>query len=130
MVRFLQHRNYSTGASCQKSPFKTSTTDIPEMPPCDFKPDEFKVKISLSMHPSIRVAVFSSHVHFVQGMSKERMLEIRQQNCFPMTTKVTYYKKPVFIHQGHMQWLWDVDGKRYLDLFAGVATVSVGHSHP
>uniref|UniRef100_A0A674MRZ8 Alanine--glyoxylate aminotransferase 2, mitochondrial n=1 Tax=Takifugu rubripes TaxID=31033 RepID=A0A674MRZ8_TAKRU len=66
----------------------------------------------------------------VQGMSKERMLEIRQQNCFPMTMKVTFYKKPVFIHQGHMQWLWDVDGKRYLDLFAGVATVSVGHSHP
>ncbi|XP_056875391.1 alanine--glyoxylate aminotransferase 2, mitochondrial isoform X2 [Takifugu flavidus] len=76
------------------------------MPPCDFKPEEFK------------------------GMSKERMLEIRQQNCFPMTMKVTFYKKPVFIHQGHMQWLWDVDGKRYLDLFAGVATVSVGHSHP
>ncbi|CAF97143.1 unnamed protein product, partial [Tetraodon nigroviridis] len=78
----------------------------PEMPPCDFKPEEFK------------------------GMSKERMLEIRQRNCFPMTMKVTYYKNPVFIHQGHMQWLWDVDGKRYLDLFAGVATVSVGHSHP
>lgn len=66
----------------------------------------------------------------VQGMSKERMMEIRRQNCNPMTMKVTYYKKPVFIHQGYMQWLWDVDGKRYLDLFAGVATVSVGHCHP
>lgn len=65
-----------------------------------------------------------------QGMSKERMMEIRRLNCNPMTMKVTYYKKPVFIHQGYMQWLWDVDGKRYLDLFAGVATVSVGHCHP
>uniref|UniRef100_A0A3P9CX10 Alanine--glyoxylate aminotransferase 2, mitochondrial n=1 Tax=Maylandia zebra TaxID=106582 RepID=A0A3P9CX10_9CICH len=37
---------------------------------------------------------------------------------------------PVFIHQGYMQWLWDVDGKQYLDLFTGVATVSVGHCHP
>lgn len=63
-------------------------------------------------------------------MSKERMLEIRRQYCNPMTMKVTMYKKPVFIHQGHMQWLWDVDGRRYLDLFAGVATVSVGHCHP
>ncbi|KAG8010773.1 Alanine--glyoxylate aminotransferase 2 [Nibea albiflora] len=63
-------------------------------------------------------------------MSKERMLEIRTQNCNPMTMRVTYYKKPVFIHQGYMQWLWDVDGRRYLDLFAGVATVSVGHCHP
>lgn len=66
----------------------------------------------------------------VQGMSKEQMMEIRRQNCNPMIMKVTYYKKPVFIHQGYMQWLWDVDGRRYLDLFAGVATVSVGHCHP
>uniref|UniRef100_A0A674NIV7 Alanine--glyoxylate aminotransferase 2, mitochondrial n=1 Tax=Takifugu rubripes TaxID=31033 RepID=A0A674NIV7_TAKRU len=85
-------------------------------------------KINLSTCPSVSVFILCAVV--VQGMSKERMLEIRQQNCFPMTMKVTFYKKPVFIHQGHMQWLWDVDGKRYLDLFAGVATVSVGHSHP
>lgn len=73
---------------------------------------------------------FLSYVVLVQGMSKAQMLEIRKQKCNPMTMKVTSYKKPVFIHQGHMQWLWDVDGKRYLDLFAGVATVSVGHCHP
>lgn len=66
----------------------------------------------------------------LQDMSKQRMMDIRKSNCNPMTMKVTYYKSPVFIHQGHMQWLWDVDGKRYLDLFAGVATVSVGHCHP
>ena len=66
----------------------------------------------------------------VQGMSKEQMMKIRRQICNPMTMKVTYYKKPVFVHQGYMQWLWDVDGRRYLDLFAGVATVSVGHCHP
>jgi hypothetical protein len=29
-----------------------------------------------------------------------------------------------------MQWLWDQDGKRYLDMFAGIVTVSVGHCHP
>uniref|UniRef100_A0A667ZA33 Alanine--glyoxylate aminotransferase 2, mitochondrial n=1 Tax=Myripristis murdjan TaxID=586833 RepID=A0A667ZA33_9TELE len=96
----------ANGALCQKSAVKSPATDLPEMPPCDFKPVEYK------------------------DLSKERMMEIRRQNCHPMTMKVTYYKKPVFIHQGHMQWLWDVDGKRYLDLFAGVATVSVGHCHP
>ena len=32
--------------------------------------------------------------------------------------------------QGHMQWLFDHTGKRYLDMLAGVVTVSVGHSHP
>ncbi|XP_072272682.1 alanine--glyoxylate aminotransferase 2, mitochondrial isoform X2 [Pyxicephalus adspersus] len=29
-----------------------------------------------------------------------------------------------------MQWLFDHTGKRYLDLFAGIVTVSVGHCHP
>lgn len=66
----------------------------------------------------------------LQGMSKDRLLDIRKHNCNPMTFKVTYYKKPVFINQGYMQWLWDVDGRRYLDLFAGVVTVSVGHCNP
>ena len=29
-----------------------------------------------------------------------------------------------------MQWLWDDKGHRYLDLFGGIVTVSVGHCHP
>ncbi|XP_047425209.1 alanine--glyoxylate aminotransferase 2, mitochondrial-like [Mugil cephalus] len=95
-----------SGAVCQKSALKHQTADLPEMPPCNFKPEEYK------------------------GISKERMMEIRRQNCNPMTMKITYYKRPVFIDQGYMQWLWDVDGRRYLDLFAGVCTVSVGHCHP
>uniref|UniRef100_A0A8C2XK75 Alanine--glyoxylate aminotransferase 2, mitochondrial n=1 Tax=Cyclopterus lumpus TaxID=8103 RepID=A0A8C2XK75_CYCLU len=95
-----------TGALCQKSTLKPRPTDVPDMPPCILQPEEYT------------------------GMSKERMMEIRRQNCNPMVMKVTNYKKPVFIHQGYMQWLWDVDGKRYLDLFACVATVSVGHCHP
>jgi len=31
---------------------------------------------------------------------------------------------------GHMQWLFDVDGNRYLDMVAGIATVIAGHCHP
>uniref|UniRef100_A0A3B4FJQ0 Alanine--glyoxylate aminotransferase 2, mitochondrial n=1 Tax=Pundamilia nyererei TaxID=303518 RepID=A0A3B4FJQ0_9CICH len=102
----LAYFHRASGALCQKSAFKPPSTDVPEMPPCNFSPEKYT------------------------GMSKDRMIEIRRQNCNPMTMKVTYYKKPVFIHQGYMQWLWDVDGRRYLDLFAGVATVSVGHCHP
>ncbi|XP_043261295.1 alanine--glyoxylate aminotransferase 2, mitochondrial isoform X1 [Colletes gigas] len=41
-----------------------------------------------------------------------------------------FYKQPLIIHEGRGQWLWDHHGKRYLDMFGGVATVSVGHSHP
>ena len=29
-----------------------------------------------------------------------------------------------------MQWVWDYEGRRYLDMFGGIVTVSVGHCHP
>ena len=29
-----------------------------------------------------------------------------------------------------MQWLWDHEGRRYLDLFAAAATTGLGHCHP
>lgn len=29
-----------------------------------------------------------------------------------------------------MQYVWDEKGRRYLDLFGGIVTVSVGHCHP
>ncbi len=31
---------------------------------------------------------------------------------------------------GRMQYVWDETGKQYLDAFAGIVTVSVGHCHP
>jgi len=40
------------------------------------------------------------------------------------------FAKPVQIVEGRMQFLYDENGKEYLDGFAGVATVSIGHSHP
>ena len=32
--------------------------------------------------------------------------------------------------EAFLQYLWDETGKRYLDAFAGIAVVSVGHCHP
>lgn len=63
-----------------------------------------------------------------KGLSKEEVLSIRRQNLIPGL--MTFYRDPVYVHQGHMQYLWDTEGKRYLDLFAGIVTVSVGHCHP
>ena len=63
-----------------------------------------------------------------QGKEKQEILQIRKTNLVPGL--LTFYKDPVYVHQGHMQWLWDTTGKRYLDLFAGIVTVSVGHCHP
>ena len=41
-----------------------------------------------------------------------------------------YYKNPIMIVEGKQQYLWDEKGKRYLDAFGGIVTVSVGHCHP
>ena len=43
---------------------------------------------------------------------------------------ITYYREPLLVVEGHMQYLWDETGKQYLDAFAGIVTVSVGHCHP
>jgi alanine-glyoxylate transaminase / (R)-3-amino-2-methylpropionate-pyruvate transaminase len=43
---------------------------------------------------------------------------------------ITYYREPLLVVEGHMQYLWDEKGKQYLDAFAGIVTVSVGHCHP
>jgi alanine-glyoxylate transaminase/(R)-3-amino-2-methylpropionate-pyruvate transaminase len=40
------------------------------------------------------------------------------------------YAKPVQIVKGRGQFVWDETGRKFLDAFAGVATVSIGHSHP
>ncbi|KAL8616380.1 hypothetical protein ACOMHN_032234 [Nucella lapillus] len=63
-----------------------------------------------------------------QGIGREEVMQIRKEHLIPGL--LTFYKDPVYIHQGHMQYLWDTAGTRYLDLFAGIVTVSVGHCHP
>lgn len=41
-----------------------------------------------------------------------------------------YYKEPLLITEGHLQYLFDHKGNRYQDWISGISTVSVGHSHP
>jgi alanine-glyoxylate transaminase/(R)-3-amino-2-methylpropionate-pyruvate transaminase len=63
-----------------------------------------------------------------RGPSKQEVLALRQQYLTPGL--ITYYRDPLLLVEGHMQYLWDEGGKRYLDAFAGIVTVSVGHCHP
>jgi ornithine--oxo-acid transaminase len=41
-----------------------------------------------------------------------------------------YLPLPVVLKSGSGVWLWDVDGKRYLDMMSAYSAVSFGHSHP
>ena len=42
----------------------------------------------------------------------------------------TYTRLPVAFTRGEGVWLWDEQGKRYLDAVAGVAVNGLGHGHP
>jgi len=42
----------------------------------------------------------------------------------------TYARLPVAFERGEGAWLWDTNGKRYLDGLAGVAVCGLGHAHP
>ncbi|MCC6494205.1 MAG: aspartate aminotransferase family protein [Pirellulales bacterium] len=62
------------------------------------------------------------------GPAKQEVLALRQQYLTPGL--LTYYRDPLMIVEGQMQYVWDEQGKRYLDGFAGIVTISVGHCHP
>jgi alanine-glyoxylate transaminase/(R)-3-amino-2-methylpropionate-pyruvate transaminase len=62
------------------------------------------------------------------GPSRAEVIALRKQYVSPGV--ITYYKEPLMVVEGHMQYVWDETGKRYLDAFAGIVTVSVGHCHP
>lgn len=46
------------------------------------------------------------------------------------TLMPTYKRLPVTFVRGEGAWLWDSNGKRYLDAVAGVAVCGLGHAHP
>jgi len=77
---------------------------MPTLPNCDYAPPSY------------------------DGPSKAEVIKLRGEFLTPAL--VTYYKDPVMFVDGHMQYLFDETGKRYLDAFAGIVSVSVGHCHP
>jgi len=77
---------------------------MPNLPPCDYSPSPY------------------------HGPSADEVLTLRRQYLNPGIFH--YYRKPLMIVEGRRQWLFDESGRRYLDGFGGIATVSVGHCHP
>src|SRR6201998_3867935 len=62
------------------------------------------------------------------GPSAADILALRRQYMNPGI--FLYYKNPIMLVEGAMQYVWDDTGKRYLDAIGGIVTVSVGHCHP
>jgi acetylornithine/N-succinyldiaminopimelate aminotransferase len=42
----------------------------------------------------------------------------------------TYSPQPVAFARGEGAWLWDTEGRKYLDALAGIAVNGLGHGHP
>jgi len=82
----------------------TAATSRPTMPPCAHVPKPYT------------------------GPTRSEVLATRRQYANPAI--FTIYKDPLMLVEGHRQWLFDETGKRYLDLLAGIVTVSCGHAHP
>jgi len=82
----------------------TATATGVQMPPCDHQPRPYT------------------------GPSRADVLAMRKQYTNPAI--FTIYREPLMLVEGHRQYLFDETGKRYLDLFAGIVTVSCGHAHP
>lgn len=61
-------------------------------------------------------------------MKRDEINRKHKQFLFPAVAN--YFSNPVPMARGSMQYLWDVEGKRYLDFFGGIVTVSLGHANP
>src|SRR5215471_19075197 len=62
------------------------------------------------------------------GSRSEEVIRKHQEYLWPAV--VHYYKQPLVADRGQMQYLWDLEGRKYLDFFGGILTVSVGHCNP
>src|SRR5215212_5256334 len=61
-------------------------------------------------------------------MSTSEAVRKHKEFLFPAVSM--YYKEPIALARGEGNYVWDDTGKRYLDAFGGVLTVSVGHANP
>ena len=82
----------------------------------------------MSINNKLELPIINHQPAPYDGPSRDEVLALRTQYLSPGLIK--YYKDPLMIVEGHMQYLYDETGKRYLDGFAGIVTVSVGHCHP
>ncbi|MEM9369263.1 MAG: aspartate aminotransferase family protein [Planctomycetota bacterium] len=82
----------------------------------------------MSSVPSRQLPVCDHQPRPYEGPTRDEVLALRHTYVNPGV--LTYYRDPLMIVEGNMQYLWDETGKRYLDGFAGIVTVSVGHCHP
>ena len=61
-------------------------------------------------------------------MTKDEIIQKHQQYIFKCIT--TYFKDPLVIDHAKGQYVYDLEGRQYLDFLGGIVTISVGHANP
>jgi 4-aminobutyrate aminotransferase len=63
------------------------------------------------------------------GLSRsEEVIRKHREYLWPSVTN--FYQHPLVADRAHMQHVWDLEGRKYLDFFGGILTISVGHTNP
>jgi len=63
-----------------------------------------------------------------QTTRSEEIIRKHKEYLWPAVTN--FYQQPLVADRASMQHVWDVEGRKYLDFFGGILTVSVGHANP
>jgi acetylornithine aminotransferase len=79
-----------------------------------------KIGVYLEMAVSLETAVLFS------GTGNSATKETPMSNALMST----YARLPIAFEKGEGCWLWDTDGKKYLDAVSGIAVCNLGHAHP
>jgi 4-aminobutyrate aminotransferase-like enzyme len=63
-----------------------------------------------------------------QTTRSEEIIRKHREYLWPSVTN--FYQQPLVADHASMQYVWDVEGRKYLDFFGGILTISVGHTNP
>ena len=63
-----------------------------------------------------------------QTTRSEEVVRKHREYLWPAVTN--FYQEPLVADHASMQHVWDLEGRKYLDFFGGILTVSVGHANP
>jgi 4-aminobutyrate aminotransferase-like enzyme len=70
------------------------------------------------------------HMKFETQTSEQSQAIIDRHKAVMFPAIAPYYgEHPIVVERAKDQYLWDIEGNRYLDFFGGVLTVSVGHAN-
>ena len=58
-------------------------------------------------------------------MKKQEVIEKHKKYLFPIVAN--YYEEPLVVDHAKGSYVYDIEGKEYLDFFGGIVTISVGH---